>query len=151
LGLCIGLQGRAAQIAAAAAFALGVAGGLAVIGFAARPTSAIDLLLLATLGSGALAAGALPLPSPGAGLLAALTRAALRVESPPQAISLTVATMTLIGTGIGACLIFVVATAAAGLLRRPRQRIAVRILGSWCAASALLVLALRFARGLMLE
>jgi len=151
LGLCIDLQARAARIAAGAGFALGVAGGLAAIAFAARPTSAIDLLLTATLLSGALAAAVLPLPSLVSALLAGLTGAALGMDSPPQAISLTVATMTLIGTGIGACLIFVVATVAAGLLRGLWKGIPLRILGSWCAASALLVLALRFARGLMFE
>ncbi len=46
---------------------------------------------------------------------------------------------------------FAVAVIAAGVLWLvvPRIAIALRILGSWCAASAILVLALRFARGLL--
>jgi hypothetical protein len=53
----------------------------------------------------------------------------------------------LIGTGIGACLVLAVVVVGTTRLTRAWQRIGVRILGSWMAASAMLVLALRFARG----
>jgi hypothetical protein len=64
---------------------------------------------------------------------------------------MSVATLTLIGTGIGASVALALIVVAASLLIGMRKwiapRIGVRILGSWIAASAVLVLALRFARG----
>jgi hypothetical protein len=57
----------------------------------------------------------------------------------------------LVGTGLGACFALAVVVVCTSRLTREWQRIGVRILGSWMAASAILVLALRFARGLMLE
>ena len=72
------------------------------------------------------------------------------MDSPPQAISLTVATLTLIGTGLGAWLTLAVVAAAARRREAAWQKIGARILGSWIAASAVLVLALRFARGQLL-
>jgi hypothetical protein len=57
----------------------------------------------------------------------------------------------LIGTGIGAsvalALIVVGASYLVGVRKGLVPRIGVRILGSWIAASAVLVLALHFARG----
>jgi hypothetical protein len=57
----------------------------------------------------------------------------------------------LIGTGLGASLALALVVAGAGALVGVQglvwPRIGVRVLGSWIAASATLVLALRFARG----
>jgi hypothetical protein len=56
----------------------------------------------------------------------------------------------LIGTGVGATIAFVVVVLCARYLAAVQHialRTGLRILGSWVAASALLVLALRFARG----
>jgi hypothetical protein len=60
----------------------------------------------------------------------------------------------LIGTGLGASLTLLVISAGTSYLIGVREwiwaRIGGRILGSWIAASAILVLALRFARGQLL-
>jgi urease accessory protein len=97
--------------------------------------------------AGGLVAIGRPLPPLACAALGGVAGAALALDSPPQAISLAVATLTLIGTGIGACLAVAIIAVGAGDLARAWQRIGVRIVGSWIAASALLVLALRFARG----
>jgi hypothetical protein len=52
--------------------------------------------------------------------------------------------MTLIGTGCGAVAALALTTAAAALIRRAGWAIAVRVAGSWLAAIAMLVLALRW-------
>ncbi len=52
----------------------------------------------------------------------------------------------LIGTGLGAALLLIAAIAIASRLKADWARIAARIIGSWIAASAILVLVLRFAR-----
>ena len=80
------------------------------------------------------------------GVLAAATGRRSALDSPPEAISLRDANLTLIGTALGA-------HAAVGADRGDRraahrawQRIGARILGSWIAASAILVLALLLVR-----
>jgi hydrogenase/urease accessory protein HupE len=132
-----------------AAFMLALAGGLAALTLGVAPTSALDVLFLATAVSGLLVALACRLPSAMVAVLAAIVGAALALDSPPQVISLTAATLTLIGTGIGACLLLALIVTATATLRRGWQRIGVRILGSWVAASAVLVLALRYARDML--
>jgi hypothetical protein len=52
----------------------------------------------------------------------------------------------LIGTGLGALIGLGVVTEVAARMARDWQRIGVRVLGSWTAASALLAIAVRFAR-----
>ena len=52
----------------------------------------------------------------------------------------------LIGTGIGASIALTLAVAGAARMARDWQQIGVRVLGSWTAASALLAIAVRFAR-----
>lgn len=143
-GLLVGQQKRV--MLPLALFAVGLAGGLAAIASAARQSIAADVLIVIAAAAGALVALAQPIPVISA-LLAAVTGIALALDSPPQAISLALATQTLIGTGLGACLALAVVVAGTRRLTRARQGIGVRILGSWVAATAILVLALRIARG----
>ena len=92
-----------------------------------------------------------PLPALACALLAAIAGVALGLDSPPEAISIAVATAMLVGTGLGASLALAIIVAGTSYLARVRDwnwaRLGGRILGSWIAASAILVLALRFARG----
>lgn len=92
-----------------------------------------------------------PLPALACALLAAIAGVALGLDSPPEAISIAVATAMLLGTGLGASLALAVIVAGASYTASVSDwnwcRIGGRILGSWIAASAVLVLALRFARG----
>jgi urease accessory protein len=147
LGLLIGQQDAGRRLVPLISFATGLAAGLAAIALAARTRSASDVLLAAAGSSAGLVALARPVPVTVCAALAAVTAAALGLDSPPQAISLARARATLIGAGLGACLVLTAVAAATVSCSREWQRIGVRILGSWIAASAGLVLALRFARG----
>jgi urease accessory protein len=148
LGLLIGRQpvGRR-PVMLTAAFAAGMIAGVAAIILAAQQAAAGDALLAATAAAAALVALAKPLPSWPCAALALVIGLALALDSPPQSISIAVATVTLAGTALGACLALAIIAACASRLRRSWQRVGMRIVGSWIAASAILVLALHFARG----
>ena len=147
LGLLIGQQGAGRMLVPLTGFAVGMAAGLAAIVLAVRQTSAADVALAATALAAALVVLARPVPGFACAALAAVAGIALGLDSPPQAISIALATLTLIGTGLGACLALAIVAAGTARFTRAWQRIGVRIVGSWIAASAILVLALRFARG----
>ena len=52
----------------------------------------------------------------------------------------------LIGTGVGASALLIAATMLASRMKEGWARVAARIIGSWIAASAILVLVLRLVR-----
>lgn len=149
LGLLIGGGRSGSRLAPLAAFALGLGGGLAAIALGVGQTPALDVLLIATALIGLLVALAPAIPTMMSALLALIVGAALGLDSPPQAISIADATATLIGTGLAAGVVPLVVVACVTLITRAWQRIGLRIVGSWIAASAILVLALRFARGML--
>jgi urease accessory protein len=151
LGLLIGQQRAGRRRAPLLAFIAGLAAGLVAITFAVEATSAADVLLAAAAVTGLLVALARPMPALACAPLAVVTGTALGLDSPPEVIAISAATVVLIGTGLGACFALAIVVICTSRLAREWQRIGVRILGSWMAASAVLVLALRFARGLMLE
>jgi hydrogenase/urease accessory protein HupE len=145
--LLIGQQQR--RLVPSLVFVVALAAGLAALTQGVAQPAALDVLLATAALAGCLVALAVALPTLLSALLAAIIGIALGLDSPPQAISLSAATATLIGTGIGASVALVLIVTITGWLTRGRQRIGVRILGSWIAASAILVLALRYARGML--
>ncbi len=145
IGLLIGQQ--RSPLVPLAAFLAGLVAGLSALALAVATTSAANLVLAAAAVSGLLVVLARPLPAFVSAPLAAIAGIALGLDSPPTAISIAAAIATLIGTGIGASLAVAIVAAGTSYLTRAWQQIGVRILGSWIAASAILVLALRFARG----
>jgi len=148
LGLLIGSQaGR--RLLPALCFAGGLAAGLAAIARAVGLTPALDVLLMVSAVSGALVAAGIVLRPILSAIVAVIAGLALGLDSPPQAISLADATASLIGTWIAACVALVSVVKATSYLKRCWQRIGLRIVGSWIAASAILVLALRFSRGML--
>jgi urease accessory protein len=151
LGLLVAQQQAGQRALLVAAFVAGLAAGLTAIAVAVGQTPAGDVLLAATGLAALLVALGRPIPLFACAPLAVVAGAALGLDSPPEAISISVATLTLIGTGIGASLALAAAVLGASYVVSVRKwsalRIGVRILGSWIAASAMLVLALRFARG----
>ena len=153
LGLLIGQQTARTRHVSLAAFVASAAVGLTAIAFGVGQTSAADVLLATTFASGASAAIARPLPALACALLAAIAGVALALNSPPEAISIVVATATLVGTGLGASLALAIIVTGMNYLTRVREwnwaRLGGRILSSWIAASAILVLAVRFVRGQM--
>jgi urease accessory protein len=145
IGLLIGQQRR--RLFPLAAFFAGLIAGLAALAFAVATTSAANVLLAAAAVTGLLVALARPLPALVSGPFAAIVGAALGLDSPPTAIAIAAAIATLIGTGVSAGAVVAIVAAGTSYLGRAWQQIGVRILGSWIAASAILVLALRFVRG----
>src|SRR5262249_17992388 len=79
-------------------------------------------------------------------LLAVLTGLSIALDSAPDAISLRDAALTQFGTFCGAVILFVAIVEFTRAFKGSWQHIALRIAGSWIAASAILVLALRLAK-----
>jgi urease accessory protein len=146
LGLLIGQQSADRRLVAMIAFALALAAGLGALALAVGETPAGDVLLAGVAVSGVLAALAAPVPTPGLALLAAVLGAALGLDSPPDVLSLLGAYLMLLGSGLGACLALGIASECAARAARQWQRMGVRVLGSWAAASAMLALAVRLSR-----
>jgi hypothetical protein len=109
---------------------------------AVETTPARSVLLAVAAVLGVLVAAAWT-PKLLAWLLAAIAGAALALDSPPQAVRIADAYAMLAGTAIGACAMLLVVAAIAGRANADWQRLGVRILGSWVAASAILVLAVQ--------
>jgi urease accessory protein len=144
LGLLIGQQGWGSGVPLM--YAIAVCAGLGVIALGTVPRFAEETVLAAGGAVGLLVALAWRvLWVVGAGL-AAVAGFALALDSPPEAISLAEAHLTLLGTALGAPVLVAAAAFVAARLCRDWQRIGMRIAGSWIAASAMLVLALRFLR-----
>lgn len=145
LGLLGGQNAMSARAANIAAFALGLAGGLGAIAWGVGETSANDVLLVAAALCGLLAAAGFPVPAWLAAPLALAVGVAFGLDSPPQTISLRDAVLMLIGTACGGVAALAVTAFAACWAARLWHGIALRVAGSWIAAIAILVLALRWA------
>jgi urease accessory protein len=145
-GLLVGQQPIGKRGGLVALFALALAAALLGLALAVGETPANDVLLGAVAITGVLVALALRLPLLVPGALAVVMGAAIGLDSPPEVISIEEAVAMLIGTGLGALIALTLVIAGALLLRRDWQQIGVRVLGSWTAASALLAIAVRFAR-----
>jgi urease accessory protein len=146
LALLAGQQGAPVRLAVSAIFAAGLSAGLTavVLAFAADDT---DLMLLACAAiAGLLVVVARPIPLRLAAPLAAIAGAALELDSVPDEVSMRATVLALAGTALAAALVLLVVASASAICRRDWQRIGIRVLGSWIAASAILVLALRLAR-----
>jgi hydrogenase/urease accessory protein HupE len=109
-------------------------------------TEGSNVLLAAAVLAGALTALSRPLPLALTAALVAIVASAMQFDSVPQEISAQPTLLSLAGTAVAAWLTVILVAAMAAQVRREWVRIAVRILGSWIAASAMLVLALRMAR-----
>jgi len=144
LGLFIGRQ--ESRRGPTIIFAAALIAGLGAVALAVGPTPAGEILLANTAIVAALVALAFVPPRPVVWLAAAVTGAALGLDSPPEEISIGLATIVLLGTGLGACMALALVVGLTSYLRRDWQRLAVRIIGSWIAASAMLVLAVRLTR-----
>ncbi len=146
--VALGLLGGQAQRLAItlAAFALGLLAGSVAIATAIRETqSALMLLALAAI-MGAIVVVARPVPVWAHGALALAAGAALALNAPPQALTIAGAVASQFGTALAALGTLGLVTLVAMQAARPWQQIGLRVAGSWIAASAILVLALRLTR-----
>lgn len=146
LGLLIGQQPADTRRLPLTLFVLALAASLLALAFAVGETEAGAVLLAGVAISGALVAAAFRLPLFILGPLAAAVGAAIGLDSPPEVVSFQEAVVMLIGTGIGASIALGLVVEGAARMARDWQQIGVRVLGSWTAASALLAIAVRFAR-----
>ncbi len=128
-----------------AAFAGGLASGLGAVALGVGETPAGDALLVAAALGGLAAALAVAVPASLAATLTFVIGLGIGLDSPPDAIAIRDAVVGLIGTACAGVALFAAASAAVALLARPWQGIPVRVAGSWIAAIAILVLALRWA------
>jgi urease accessory protein len=140
------LAGSAKQRSGSVAvFALGLVGGLVAVASGVGETPANDLLLAAAALCG-LATAALPrVPAWIPVLSAPVVGAAIGLDSPPEVISLRDAALMLAGVGCGGTVAFTFLAAIAAAAARLWQGVPLRVAGSWIAAIAVLVLALRLA------
>jgi urease accessory protein len=142
LALALLLARQQVRFAVLIIFALALAAGFLAIVLAVETTPARTVLLAVAAALGVMVAAAWT-PKLLACLLAAIAGAALALDSPPQAVRIADAYATLAGTAAGACAMLIAIAAIAGHANAGWQRLGVRILGSWIAASAILVLAVQ--------
>ena len=145
IGLLIGQQAPPWSRGAPAAFVVALIAGLASLTTGIVPQRAGEGVLLLALVCGGMVALGRALPEAAGYVLAVAAGAAIGLDSPPEVLSVRDANLMLIGTALGGTVLLVFVVEIATRLTHPWQRIGARILGSWIAASAILVLALRFA------
>jgi hypothetical protein len=146
LGLLIGQQPTTWRVRLLATFAASLVAGIAVVvaAFVVRDADVAVLVVAAVAGLAVATAHRLTIIV--AIPLALAVGTAIVLDSVPQDISMLRSFLALAGTAI-TCLVVVAAVSAlAALARYDWQRIGLRIVGSWIAASAIMVLALRLAR-----
>jgi urease accessory protein len=144
LGLLIGQQRWSPAVIVVYAAAMLV--GLGAIALAYVPRLAEEGLLVASALAGLALALGRPLPDSIGAALAAAIGLSLALDSPPEALSLHEANRALAATAAGAIFAVWAIAQLSARLRQHWQRIGARIAGSWIAASAILVLALRLVR-----
>jgi urease accessory protein len=144
LGLFIGQQ-RERRIPCVV-FAVALLAALAAIASAVGATPAATVLFASTMLAGVLVAIARPLPTPIGWALATVTGVSVGLDSPPQAITIAEGNVMLAGTAGGALLLLLTVVATASVAHHPVAKLAMRILGSWIAASAMLILAVALVR-----
>jgi urease accessory protein len=144
LGLFIGRQRD--QGIPLLTFNIALVAGLIALTFAVGQAPAGEVLLGNTTLVGVLLAAAWTPPRPLGWIIAAVSGGALALDSPPETISIAEANLMLLGTGLGALSALGAVVGGASYLTHPWQRLAVRIVGSGIAASAILMLAPTFVR-----
>lgn len=143
LGLLAGRRRHVVVALAALAVGLG-AGSFAVASAIRENPAALALLALAAISAGLVVIDRAPVWV--SALLAFLTGAALPLNAPPHEITIAAAIAAQFGFAAAALATCAIVAFTASQATRQWQRIGVRVLASWIAASAILVLALRLAR-----
>jgi len=117
-----------------------------VLGIAAVPMPRVEVgIAVSAIMLGLMAASGFTGPVSLAVPVALVSGLALGLDSPPESILLGEAVAMLIGTACGGIGALAMIAFVASTIARWRQRIILRVAGSWVAAIAILVLALRWA------
>ena len=144
LGLVLGRLERPKRRMGILIFTAAVTCGLAATTFLHDTTFAADVLVL-TMGLLGLLTAVSFGPPLLAWPLAAVAGVALALDSRPEVTETDEVIRMLIGSGLGAVIALAIVTEGSVFLKGNLARIAMRVLGSWIAAGAILVLALRIA------
>jgi urease accessory protein len=145
LGLLLGRQEPQRIQASILAFLAATVAGLAAAGFDIS-IDAETALLVGAASAGLLVAADPRLPGLGCLVISVVSGLLIGLDSPQQELAGKERFAALFGSGIGIYLLVLYAVALADAFRKRHwQRVGVRVIGSWLAASALLVLALSLA------
>jgi urease accessory protein len=124
-------------------FLLALLAGLVLAGFQVQPALPYEkILLVLAMACGLLAALQSALPVPGLALLGAVLALLIGMDSGVIGLSRQQTFAALCGCWLGGVLLLVLVAGIAEMAQRSWQRVALRVLGSWTAASGALVLAL---------
>lgn len=146
LGLLAGQHAQRFPLRVLATFTIGLIAGSLMVASAIRQNPAsLGLLSLAAVAAG-LVVLAWDVSDWLVGLMAFATGSVLPLNAPPHEITIADAVASQVGFAVAAVAVLVLVMVVAALAGRPWQRIGVRIAGSWIAASAIMVLALRLFR-----
>jgi urease accessory protein len=144
LGLLAGTFSRRTQIALLAAFAAAVISSFALIAMAYSAAQPETLILCLGAAIGLMLAAHIIPPAPVAAILTTAVAAAVIFDSVPPVPTVAETASGLTGTALSAIVLAAAAALVSGALPPHVRFIGVRIAGSWIAASAIMVLALRF-------
>jgi hydrogenase/urease accessory protein HupE len=145
LGLLVGQKGVNENQASFLAFLITTAIGLIAAWFSIGGEKEMYLLSGAAI-IGLLVASNLPMRTHWCAIIAALAGLLIGMDSTQEALTGRKKFVTLLGTGIGIYLVFLYAMGLADYFnKKPWQKVGVRVMGSWIAASSILVLAFSFA------
>ena len=147
LGLWLGQQALPGIQGALLSFSLLLLAGL-VLALFAPPGGGVrtSLLLGCALGVGLLVAAAWPLPRSATAAVAGVVALLVGLDSAPEAAGTRARLIVLAGVGVGVHLLLLNVVALTSYAQKPWLKLGVRVLGSWSAASALMVLALALRR-----
>jgi urease accessory protein len=146
LGLMVGQQRGPHRTPLMFAFAGALLAAILLVVFAFAVTKAGTVLLACGGLAGLLVALARPMPIALTGGLIVVAGVALGLDSVPAIISVQDTLLALAGTAFGAWLLLLLVAVSTRNPTHDWQRIGVRVLGSWAAASVILVLTLKFAK-----
>lgn len=143
LGLFVGQQDARVRRVLLPTFAISLLAGSLAIASGVGETASGMVLLASAAVTGFLVAAAWRLLSPIGAIAIVIAGAALALNSPPQATTIPAAVIQQLGAGLGAIAMLAIVAWLTADPKRNWQRIGVRLVGSWVAASAILALALR--------
>jgi len=146
LGLLAGQGASRFPVTVFAACAFGLLVGSVMIAAALRGQNTVPVLMGIAALSGIVVAAARPISCRAQQIVASALGGTLAFNAPPQAIRIPSAVSEQAGVAIAALVTLAAIAFVAAGADRPWQRIGLRVVGSWIAASAILVLALRLAR-----
>lgn len=143
-GLLLGQQGARRNLPALALFSMFLIAGLAYISFS-KGAEVETFLLITTVVIGLIVAAAQAVGLYLSAIIAAFVGFLIGLDSLQETISATEKLLPLLGSGIGMMLIVLYSMMFADYFSNQAwQKIGLRVIGSWIAASAIMVLALNF-------